>query len=109
MYGPINCRLEQLRAQRLQGDSVEQEALMTIAQNLAEQERTAAGNQGNKAKHKKGNKKAKVAESPPKEAPLKEGSLPSVLTWLVVYFPLRITWRLESNMRKTWKPNLYLG
>ena len=50
---------------------------MSIAQNLAEQERKAAGGQGSGPKQKKKPaKKAKLAESPPeKEPPSKTGSI----------------------------------
>lgn len=55
---------------------MEQEALMSIAQNLAEQERKAAGGQSSAPKQKKKPaKKAKLAESPPKaEPPPKSGA-----------------------------------
>ena len=63
-------RLEQLRAQRLQGDSVEQDALMTIAQHLADEERkNATGPDGKPQRPKKAAKKAKLAESPPQSHP----------------------------------------
>lgn len=51
---------------------------MSIAQNLAEQERKAAGGQGSapKQQKKKPSKKAKLAESPPQaEPPPKPGAI----------------------------------
>ena len=63
------CRLEALRAQRLQGDKLEQQALMTVAETLAaaEQEESRSSGRGRgraRGKSRQPAKRARHAESP---------------------------------------------
>lgn len=63
------ARLEQLRAQRLQGDRAEQEALLTAAQGMADarsgSDEQARGRGRGRGRGRKWAKRARAAESPP--------------------------------------------
>ena len=65
-------RVEQVRAQRLQGDRAEQEALMTIAQSLAAEEvkvqRASGRGRGARGNSGRGNRKAVRGESPKRDS-----------------------------------------
>ena len=63
--GPVLGRLEQLRAQRMQGDPTEQEALLSVAQAIADAQDTSSRGRGRGRGGKRASKKAKGAESPP--------------------------------------------
>ena len=90
----MKCRIEDVRAQRLQGNKAEHDALMTIAQGLAADEaKEARGRgrgraQGGRASKGRGKRKA-AAESPEAEKKTEEdtGSFCQICFLMTIYTP----------------------